>query len=277
MNRPDVSPIIDSHCHLDRFHRRGELDSILARAAAAGVTRMITIGTGPDDWDLYRDIHRAHPSRVAYTVGLHPSEVGVDWESAVARIEPFFSPNTLPASHPVGIGEIGLDYFRLPSDPTLRAETIALQKSAFAAQLQIAARLDTPIVIHSRSAHDDCLEMILNSPVNPARCVFHCFSGTVDQALQLDAHDISISITGIITFKSATTLREVAHALGPDRLMVETDCPYLAPEPHRGEENEPAHTRLISDYLANLLEIPDDDFADRTRRRTESFFHLPPI
>lgn len=273
MNHPDEAPIIDSHCHLDRFHRRGDLDAVLARSAAAGVNRLITIGTGPDDWDLYRDLHRAHPSRIAYTVGLHPSDVGQDWEAAVSSIEDFFDTDDC-RSHPAAIGEIGLDYFRLPSAPGDRETTIRHQQAAFAAQLGIAARLDTPIVIHSRSAHDDCLAMIQDSPVNPARCVFHCFSGTVDQALQLDALGISVSITGIITFKSAETLREVARALGPDKLMVETDCPWLAPEPHRGEENEPAHTRIIADYLANLLGIPADDFANRTRRRTESFFRL---
>lgn len=275
MNDPDTAPIIDSHCHLAKFHQRGDLDAVLSRATAQGVTRLITIGTSSADWSLYRDLARAYPHRIAFTAGLHPSDVNEAWETEIENLIPFFE-TSRKEDRPVALGEIGLDYFRLTSDPGRRETTVRNQKAALAAQLDLAARFETPVVIHSRSAQDDCVSMIEASPVDPARCVFHCFAGDPDEARQLEERGIAVSITGIVTFKSAAKLRESVRVFGPDRLMVETDSPYLAPEPFRGEENEPAHTRIVANFLADQLGIPTVDFAGRTRRRTESFFGLSP-
>jgi len=260
--------LVDTHTHLDDAARGGTLPDLLARAAAAGVDGMVAIGTGLDDWDLYRDLAAAHPARIRRTVGLHPCAVDESWETAVAAIEPHWS----GADRPVALGECGLDRFHLPKEPAAAARLFSLQQAAFAAQLAIARRLGCPLVIHSRHAFAECVAMIDASGVDWARVVFHCFSeGEAEMRVLLERGGRG-SFTGILTYKNADPVRAAAKAQGLGRLMIETDAPWLAPTPHRGKTNEPAYLRLTAEYAAGLLGVSLEELAARTTANAQAFY-----
>jgi len=270
----NVPSIIDSHCHLDRFAKKGILEETLANAEAAGVRRMIAIGTSVDDWGGYREMAAKYPGRVDYTVGLHPCDVEEGWEAQVAQLEGFFSA-TEGEVLPVGIGEIGLDYFHLPKKDEVRAaQLVELQQAALMEQLALVKRLACPVVIHSRGAFADSVKLIDESGVNWADVVFHCFSEGAEEIAQLNERGGRGSFTGIITFKNAQSVKNAALAQGLDKVMVETDAPYLAPMPHRGKPCEPAYTALTAQYCAELFGLPYEAFAAESLKNTEEFFRL---
>jgi TatD DNase family protein len=260
--------LIDTHCHLDSFARRGELDAVLARARAAGLEAAIAIGTGPDDWALNRELVRAHSEFLRYSVGLHPCGVGAGWEAAAAQIRAFWSAS--PA--PVALGECGLDRFHLPKDPDEAANVFALQRAAFQAQLSIARGLGCPVVVHSREAFAECVETIDGSGVDWGRVVFHCFSEGPAEIAELNRRGARGSFTGILTYKKAENVRAAAKAQGLERLMVETDAPYLAPVPHRGKTNEPAYVRHVAEAAAELFGVPGEELAAATTRAARAFY-----
>jgi TatD DNase family protein len=241
--------LIDTHTHLDSFAREGTLAQTLDRARMAGVEAMITIGTAPDDWSLYRDLARGHPGVVHYSVGLHPCSVADDWERAVAQIGGFWEADA-KALPPVALGEIGLDRFHLPKEAARAEKIFEWQRAAFAQQLIVAKRLACPVVIHSRGAFRECVEMIDGSGVDWSRVVFHCFTEGVVEMAELTRRGAWGSFTGIITYKNAENVRAAAKAQGLDRLMIETDAPYLTPMPHRGKPNEPAFLRHTAEFAA---------------------------
>jgi TatD DNase family protein len=266
--------LIDTHCHLAEFARRGDLPAVLDRAAAAGVSRVITIGTSPDDWDLYASLAAAHPGRVDYTVGLHPCDIdeNIAWETPVAQILPFFHRASGP--RPVALGEIGLDRFHLPKDPEKAAAIFTKQESAFRAQLALARELACPVVIHSRDSFPDCLRVIDDSGVDWKKIVFHCFAHGPGEVRQLRACGGRASFTGIITYKNAQPVRDALAAQGLDTLMLETDAPYLAPVPHRGQPNEPAYVAHTATTAAEILKIPLAQLADQTTANAREFYGL---
>lgn len=263
--------LIDTHTHLDSFARRGELPAILQRAAAAGVDAMITIGTDPDDWALYRDLATAHAGVVHYTVGLHPCSVGRDWAGRVAQLEEYWR----SAVKPVALGETGLDRFHLPKDNAAAAEEIlGWQKAAFAVQLDLAKKLGCPLVVHSRGAFRECVELIDVAGLDWSRVVFHCFTEGPAEMAELTRRGGYGSFTGVITYKSADPVRAAALAQGLDRFMLETDAPYLTPMPHRGKPNEPGYLRHTADYSAPLFGVSYDRLADVTTANAKRFFGL---
>ena len=263
--------LIDTHTHLDGFEARGETEAALARARAAGVGSMITIGTGSDDWTIYRGIAERHPGEVFYTVGLHPCSVRENWTDEVAQIEAFWSGK---GARPVALGECGLDHFHLPKEEPAREELKAWQRSAFAAQLEIAKRVGCPLVIHSRAAFAECVAMIDASGVDWRRVVFHCFSEGAAEMAELARRGAFGSFTGVVTYKNAESAREAMRAQGLARLMIETDAPYLTPVPHRGKPNEPAYLRLTAEYAATVLGVPYAELADTTTRTARAFFGI---
>jgi TatD DNase family protein len=267
---------IDTHCHLADFARRGDVPGALARAAAAGIARVITIGTGPDDWDLYTNLAAAHPGRIDYTIGLHPCDVPEDdtWREHVDHIPHFFERASQPGLRPAALGEIGLDRFHLPKDSAAAATIFARQEAAFRAQLVLARELGCPIVIHSRDAFADCVRVIDDSGVDWRRIVFHCFTHGPDELRLLRARGGRASFTGIITYKNADPVRAALVAQGLDGLMLETDAPYLAPLPHRGSPNEPAYLAHTATEAARILNIPLADLAARTTANALEFFGL---
>ncbi len=265
--------LIDSHCHLDRFHQKGQLPDLLDRAKSAGVNRLITIGTSSRDWSLYRELAKQYPDRVYWTAGLHPCDVDADWENELAQLPAFCRRD--PGW--VGIGEIGLDHFHLPKDSAAADAIKSRQRQAFAAQLQVAQRLDCPVVIHSRHAYADCLAMIDESGVDWRRVVFHCFSEGSAAMHQLLARGGRASFSGILTYKNAGNIREACVAQGVHRLMLETDSPFLTPEPERGKPNEPAFVRHTAAYAALLLGLSLEELAAQATANTVEFFGLSPL
>jgi TatD DNase family protein len=263
--------LIDTHTHLDAFARRGDLPAVLSRARMAGLDAMIAIGTAPDDWALYRDLAREHAGVIHYTVGLHPCSVDEHWQPALASMEAFFSDN---APHPVAVGEIGLDRFHLPKEATAAARIFGWQRAAFAAGLEAAKRVGAPVVVHSRGAFHECMELIDASGIDWARVVFHCFSEGAGEMKELIRRGGCGSFTGIITYPKADALRAAAKAQGLARLMVETDAPYLAPVPHRGKPNEPAFVRHTAEYCAQLFSAGYEELAAVTTANAKRFFGI---
>lgn len=262
--------LIDTHTHLESFSRQGTLAGALARAKEAGVDAMIAIGTGTDDWALYRDIAEKNPGFVHYTVGLHPCAVEEDWAQAVAQIEGFWA----GALRPVALGECGLDRFHLPKDnPEAAARIFAWQRAAFEAQLVIAKRLGCPVVVHSRGAFQECVAMIDASGVAWERVVFHCFTEGEAEMAELTRRGGFGSFTGIITYKTAGNVRAAAKAQGLARLMIETDAPYLTPMPHRGKPNEPAFVRHTAEFSAKeVFGVSAEEFAAVTTTNARRFY-----
>lgn len=265
-----MKALIDSHTHLETFHRAGKLPEILERAEAAGVGRFVTVGTGTSDWDLYRSLAEDHAGRIAYTVGIHPCDVDESWEEQVPRIAGYFQ----GANKAVAVGEIGLDRFHLSREPEAAERELARQKAAFRAQLAVAAELEAPVVVHSRGAFAECVEMIDSSAVAWERVVFHCFTEGAPAMRELLERGGRGSFTGILTYKKADEVREAAVCQGLERLMIETDAPYLAPVPHRGKPNEPAFLRATAEHAAGLFGISLEELAVRTAENTEVFYGL---
>lgn len=263
--------IIDSHCHLDRFFHKGALKAIMEDARAAGVDRMITVGTSEEDWPLYARLAEEFRGQIDYTVGLHPCHVEPDWESQIEKLETFFRGD---GPRPVAVGEIGLDYFHLPKNE-IEAERIKdKQLNALRAQLSLVRQLDCPVVIHSRGAFKQCIQELDAAKINWDKVVFHCFVENAASIKLLNERGGRGSFTGILTFKSAMEVREAALAQGLDRLMVETDAPYLAPVPHRGKPCFPAYTALTARYCAELFEVEAEVLAEASRMNTKAFFEL---
>ncbi len=262
--------LVDTHTHLDSFARNGTLPAALQRAEAAGVGAMVTIGTDTDDWTLYRDLAAAHEGKIHYTAGLHPCSVGADWAGRVAQLDAFWRGS--PA--PVALGETGLDRFHLPKDPAEAGKILGWQKAAFAEQLALMKRRECPLVVHSRGAFAECVALIDAAGVDWRKVVFHCFTEGPAEMAELTRRGGFGSFTGIITYKTAENVRAAALAQGLDRLMIETDAPYLTPMPHRGKPNEVAYLRHTAEFCADLFKVGLDEFAARTTANAKRFFSI---
>ena len=261
---------IDSHCHLDGFLKKGELVSVLQKAEESGVHQMIAIGTEPYDWDINHDLKLEFPSRIDYTVGMHPCYVKPGWHKLVDKLKAYFH----KAQKPVALGEIGLDYYHLPIDQSEAEAHKMEQHDAFEAQLAIARELDCPVVIHSRDAFEQTLHMIDNSEINWTKIVVHCFSYSSEQIKQIIKRGGRASFTGIVTYKNAPNVKQALIEQGVDRLMIETDSPYLTPEPHRGKSNQPAYVADIGLKCAAYFGLEVETFAQKLAENTRSFFGL---
>ena len=261
--------LVDSHCHLQKFYQRGALEDVLEEADALGVSRMITVGTSMEDWNLYRELTQAHPGRIYYTVGLHPTSVEEDWEEQVARLPGLLGRDPQPCA----LGEIGLDHFHLPKkDPDAAEKIKAMQLIAFERQLAIAKDLGFPVVIHSRNAFRECVDCISGSGVSWDRVVFHCFADGAEEMRELKELGGYASFTGILTYKNGQNVRDAAMEQGLERLMLETDSPYLTPEPHRGKENRPGYTRHIAERCADMFGVSLEEVMEVTSANVKKFY-----
>jgi TatD DNase family protein len=248
---------IDSHCHLYDERLPGGAVAAVAAAHEAGVVQMITVGCDEASSRTAID-HAAMFDQVYATVGLHPHDAinGVD------SIRPLLSTAGL-----VGVGECGLDYHydHSPRD---------VQRAVFAEQIQLAHELDLTLVIHTREAWEETFT-ILDAEGVPRRTVFHCFTGGADEAVECVARGAYLSFSGIVTFPSATDVQAAARACPLDRLLVETDSPYLAPVPYRGKRNQPAFVVAVGESVARLRGIDAAELAASTRGTTVVAFGLP--
>jgi TatD DNase family protein len=223
----------DSHCHL--YDTRGvPVGEVIAAARAAGVTSMIDVGCDAATTEQAIAVATTHDGIYA-TAGLHPHEAKHGVESILAYLD---DPNV------VAIGECGLDYYY---DHSPRAD----QREAFAAQILLAHERSLPLVIHTRDAWAETFD-ILDAEGTPERTIFHCFTGGTDEARQCLERGAYLSFSGIVTFKTATELHEAARLCPIDRMLAETDSPYLSPVPHRGKPNQPAYVAFVVQALANL-------------------------
>lgn len=250
--------LIDSHCHLDFDSLSADLDGVLARAAEAGVGGMVTISTRVRQFDRIRAIAEAHP-QVWCSVGTHPHH---------AAEETDVTPEDLLrlSAHPkcVAIGEVGLDY-HYPGDH-------AAQASQFRAAIGCARRSGLPVVVHTRDADEDTARILeQESRAGAFAFVLHCFSSSADLARRGLALGGYVSFSGMVTFKNAAEIQDVARFVPADRMLVETDAPYLAPVPHRGRPNEPAFVRHTAARLADLRGVGLETLA---RQTTENFHRL---
>jgi TatD DNase family protein len=259
--------LIDTHAHLDYSDFDPDRAEIISRAAQAGVTEIVSIGTKIASSGRAVELAENFPTIWA-TVGVHPSDVDEAPDDAVARLRALAqSPRV------VALGEIGLDYHHLPEGDDAIAANKKRQAELFRAQLDLAVELGLNAVIHQRDSWDDTLA-VLAGYTGRVRGVFHCFGGTIEQAREVIALGHLVSFTGIVTFKNARQVQATAQEVAADKFMVETDCPYLAPVPDRGKRCEPAHTRRVADKIAELRGVRVEDIAERTTATAREFFRF---
>ncbi|MBU0716795.1 MAG: TatD family hydrolase [Planctomycetes bacterium] len=255
--------LIDGHAHLTFPELRDQIDDVLDRCTGAGVDNVITVGTDLADGRAAVDLAKRYPSRVHAAAAFHPHEAGAVTDDDLAGIAELWADPAI-----VGLGEMGLDYHYDFVDR-------AVQRRVFADQLRLAARLDKPVVIHSREAFDDTVQLLGEHGFRDRPVVFHCFTGTRAEAQRVEAGGWRISFAGVVTFKKSGRLQEIAQAYPADRLMVETDSPYLSPEPVRSRRpNEPAFVAHTARFLSELRGEGFAELAAQTARNTREFFSL---
>jgi TatD DNase family protein len=253
----------DTHCHLDDEQFGSTWREVAARARDAGIAGMVTIGTSVRSTDEAFLIACEAPG-VWCSAGIHPHEADeavardwTDWLAACARRE-----------RCVAIGETGLDRYKDYADP-------ANQRRLFLMHIEAARRTGKALVIHCRNAHGEVREILRAEMPRPIRGVVHCFSGTQEDARDYLDMGMVISLAGPVTFRNAPNLRAVAAYVPADRLVVETDAPYLAPEPMRGKRNEPAYVRFTGEFVAGIKGLAPQEFAARTTATARELFGIP--
>ena len=252
--------LIDTHCHLTQLSEE-ELNAQLERAKAADVTKAICIGAGHGIEASIKAVELSdrYPN-LWCSVGIHPHD---------AKESESFSKIEEQANHPkvVAIGETGLDFFRDWSP-------FELQEVVFLKSIKLALKVNKPLIIHCRSAGERCLELLRLNHAPNMRGVFHCYSENVKFAEEINKIGFIVSFPGSLTFKKSDELRERARQIPIERIMLETDSPYMAPEPFRGKTSEPAHVRLIAECLAKVKNISLEDVAEKTSRNAIKLFDL---
>ncbi len=247
------SYLVDSHCHLDMNDYQDDLDLVLQRATDNRVLGTVTIGT--DLASSLRALSLAEKySMLRVAIGVHPHDARNVQKDDLAKLA------LLAEKHKdviIGYGEIGLDYAKTYSQPEV-------QRRVFRKQLRLARELNLPVIIHDRDAHEDCLKIIKEEGPFEHGGIMHCFSGNLDFAEKIIDCNMLISIPGIVTYKNAHCLREVAARAPIESMLVETDGPFLAPVPCRGKRNEPAYTLYVADAIAQIRGTTLEDIADRT-------------
>jgi len=254
--------LVDSHCHLDSLDYSAlhtSVDDVLAKAAARDVKYCLAVATTLDGYQKMRQ-QIGERDNVAFSCGVHPLHQDEAYDiNNLRRL----------AAEPgvIALGETGLDYFYTP-------ETKAQQQTSFRYHIQVGRELNKPVIVHTRDARADTLAILREEQVMDCGGVLHCFTEDRDTAQALLDMGFYISFSGIITFRNAEALREVARYVPLDRILVETDSPYLAPVPHRGKENQPAMVRDVAEYVAVLKGVSTGELAAATTRNFANLFHV---
>jgi TatD DNase family protein len=257
--------LVDSHCHVAEPEFDADRDAVLARSRDAGVTTLVCVGaTGP--------VERNAPAvaligvhdgvRVVTTVGIHPHDAVTADEAAFATLRGLCATPGV-----VGVGETGLDYHYEHSPR-------AAQRDAFARTVALAHDVGLALVVHVREAHAEAADILAHERLPTAGAVIHCFTGDRDDARRYLDVGLHLSVSGIVTFRNADALREAVRLVPDDRLLIETDAPYLAPVPHRGRRNEPAHVRLVAEAVARVRGVPLEAIAEHTSANSRRIFAL---
>lgn len=249
--------LVDSHCHIDFPELLARIDEIAANMQAAGVGHALCVSVNLEDFPRVLGLAERFP-HVYASVGVHPDHEGGEDPKAERLVA--------LAAHPkvIAIGETGLDYYRHP-------ERKADQQARFREHIRAARATGKPLIIHTREAADDTLRLMREESAADVGGVMHCFTETWEVAEAALALNFHVSFSGIVTFKSAVALKEVARRVPSQRLLVETDSPYLAPVPHRGKVNEPAFVRHVATEVARLRDVPPEEIE---RVTTDNFFRL---
>jgi TatD DNase family protein len=259
--------LIDSHCHIDSKEFDDDRDEVVQRALDAGVGLMLNIGTGdPRTDDFRRAVACAEKYPQVYTsVGVHPHDAKLYDDAAEQHLIELAK----SSDKVIAWGEIGLDfhYDHSPRD---------VQQDVFRRQIRTARSLDLPIIVHSRSANDETIEILKDECQGDdfKGGIMHCFGGTIEMIQDVVPLGFLISWAGNVTFKNAEDLREVAEVMQLNKMLVETDCPFLTPEPHRGKRNEPAYVVDTSKFLSEYIDVELPSFANQTTQNFLDFFGL---
>ena len=251
--------LTDTHCHLFYKELKNDLDAIISRAIDMKVTRFICVGTNIEDSKECLSISENNDNIFA-SVGVHPHDAQNVLEGYIDEIYELMEFESM-----VAIGEMGLDYFRNISEPLI-------QEKVFREQVKVAQDLNRPIIFHNREADSDIIKVLSDYP--DVIGVAHCFSSNLETANALLEMGYYISFSGNLTFKNSH-LPEIAKEIPLERLLVETDSPYLSPEPHRGKKNEPSRVRFVAEKLAEIKKISFEDIAKHTHENASKLFQLP--
>ncbi|WP_380181692.1 metal-dependent hydrolase [Kalamiella sp. sgz302252] len=255
--------LVDSHCHLDgldyeKLHQN--VDDVLAKAAARDVKFMLAVATTLPGYKAMTELIGNRPN-VAYSCGVHPLNQDEPYDFAELR-------QLAADERVIAMGETGLDYY-------YQKETMAQQQASFREHIRIGRELNKPVIVHTRDAREDTLAILKEEQVQECGGVLHCFTEDRETAEKLLDMGFYISFSGIMTFRNAETIREAARYVPLDRMLVETDSPYLAPVPYRGKENQPAYTRDVADYMAVLKGVSIEELAEATTANFSRLFHVP--
>lgn len=253
--------LVDSHCHLnllDVSTREGGLDDVLHVAEAAGVKHFLCVSVEMKNFPDVLACAQKYPN-VSASVGQHPNDI-IDYDPSVEELVQAAQNDLV-----VAIGETGLDYFRT------EAIDVAQQQQAFRKHIAAAKQIKKPLIIHTREAREDTIKILREEKANEVQGVMHCFTEDWETAQKALGLNFYISFSGIVTFKTATQIQEVAKKVPADRFLIETDCPYLAPMPMRGKPNEPAYVRYTAEFLAQLR---GESFETIAKQSTENFYRL---
>ena len=258
---PSGPPLVDSHAHLDSPDFAQDTDEIVARAVAAGLVSVVSIGFEPAGWAPTLQLAERY-APVFPALGIHPNNADQTCDATLSELAALCGQRQV-----VGLGETGLDYYReyVPH---------ARQRESFRAHLDLARQLDLPVIVHNRDAHADVLD-ILKRDGRGTRGVMHSFSGDVAYAQECLALGYMVSLAGPVTFKKAVDKHEVAATVPLDMLLVETDCPYLTPEPFRGRRNEPSYVAYTAQAIARIRGVPFGAVAEATTANAIRLFGLP--
>jgi TatD DNase family protein len=258
---------VDAHTHLDAEEFRDDVAQVIERAREAGVTRMLTVGYDRQTWLTSRQLAEEYGDRgVCLVLGIHPNSADETDDASLARLAALAQGED-GGPRALALGETGLDYYwdRCPRE---------VQKASFRAHLALARELDLPVVIHNRDAHEDVMS-ILRAEGAGTRGQMHSFSGDVAMAEECIRLGYMISLSGPVTFPRAANLHQVAQAVPLERLLLETDAPYLSPAPYRGKRNEPARIPLLAARVAELKGLTPEEVARATTANAARFFGLP--
>lgn len=252
--------LVDSHCHIDFPDLAANLDGILSNMREHEVGRALCISVNLEDFPRVLALAEAYPNIYA-SVGVHP-----DYEQVR---EPGVEELAALASHPkvLAIGETGLDYYRLKGD-------LEWQRQRFRTHIRAARQAAKPLIVHTREAAEDTLRIMAEENAAEAGGVMHCFTENLEVARRALAMGFYLSFSGIVTFKNATQVKEVARAVPLERILIETDAPYLAPAPHRGKTNQPAYVKFVAEEIARLKSITFEEVAEATTSNFERLMKL---
>lgn len=256
--------IIDTHIHLDDERYTDDLDEVLNRAREGGVERFIIPGADPATLPRAIEIAEKYDD-VYFAVGIHPYDLDA--------FEGFNFDHYVHHKKCVAIGECGMDYFRLEGSDEEKEAVKSRQKEVFLSQIEIAKKYKKPLIVHIRNASHDAKMLLLDADAKEVGGVLHCFNAD-DELLSLANENFYFGIGGVLTFKNAKKLVNILPRIPQEKLIIETDGPYLTPTPHRGERNEPFYTTLVAQKMSELLEIPYEEIGNMTTKNAQKLFHI---